>query len=111
MRIRKVTWLHLDHPVPVFDLSVPGTENFALAAGPFVHNSKDCADALAGVLWTLSQQQLTTPLPILRQSATGGDSWMTDQYQGQAGGGPAGAGAEKWEPLPFFRGSSTGGRG
>ena len=73
--------------------------------------SKDCADALAGVLWTLGQQQLTTPLPILRQSATGGDSWMTDQYQGQAEGGPAGAGAEKWEPLPFFRGSSTGGRG
>jgi hypothetical protein len=73
--------------------------------------SKDCADALAGVLWTLGQQQLTTPLPILRQSATGGDSWMTDQYQGQVGGGPAGAGAERWEPLPFFRGSSTGGRG
>ena len=76
-----------------------------------VRGSKDCADALAGVLWTLGQQQLTTPLPILRQSATGGDSWMTDQYQGQVGGGHAGAGAERWEPLPFFRGSSTGGRG
>ena len=34
----------------VYDLAVPGTENFALASGVFVHNSKDVADALAGVV-------------------------------------------------------------
>jgi len=35
----------------VYDLSVPGTENFALTAGVFVHNSKDVSDAVAGVVW------------------------------------------------------------
>lgn len=36
----------------VYDLSVPGTENFALTAGVFVHNSKDVSDALAGAYFT-----------------------------------------------------------
>lgn len=33
----------------VYDLSVPGTENFALSAGIFVHNSKDVCDGSCGV--------------------------------------------------------------
>lgn len=40
--------LKLKEPVPVYDLSVPATQNFALAAGVVVHNSKDIADTLAG---------------------------------------------------------------
>lgn len=40
--------LKLITPIAVYDLTVEVTENFALAAGPFVHNSKDVADALAG---------------------------------------------------------------
>jgi hypothetical protein len=36
----------------VYDLSVPGTENFALAAGVFVHNSKDVADGVAGSFYS-----------------------------------------------------------
>ena len=36
---------------PVYDLTVPGLENFALASGVFVHNSKDCSDAMAGAAY------------------------------------------------------------
>ncbi len=36
-RIKKVEWL--DKPIDVYDLEVPGTHNFALANGVFVHNS------------------------------------------------------------------------
>ena len=76
-----------------------------------VRGSKDCADALAGVCWSLAQQQLTTPLPILRHSASGGDTWLSEQYQA-VGAGSLGAtentNLERWEPLPFFRGSGTG---
>jgi hypothetical protein len=35
----------------VYDLSVPGTQNFALSAGVFVHNSKDTSDALCGAVY------------------------------------------------------------
>lgn len=37
--------------VPVYDITVPFTENFALECGMFVHNSKDMSDAVAGSLW------------------------------------------------------------
>ena len=43
-------------PVPVYDLEVDGHHNFALECGVFVHNSKDVADSLAGVVFTLSTQ-------------------------------------------------------
>jgi hypothetical protein len=42
---------------PVYDLTVPGTENFALSSGVFVHNSKDCADAIAGVVFGLTYRR------------------------------------------------------
>jgi hypothetical protein len=38
---------------PVYDLEVDGSDNFALAAGIFVHNSKDVADCAAGAVYTL----------------------------------------------------------
>lgn len=40
-------------PTKVYDLTVPGTENFCLANGVVVHNSKDCADAVCGAYHTL----------------------------------------------------------
>ena len=49
MRVQKVTKITLQEPIPVYDITVPGTENFCLAAGPVVHNSKDVADAVCGV--------------------------------------------------------------
>jgi intein/homing endonuclease len=36
--------------IPVYDIEVPLTNNFALSAGIFVHNSKDVADAMAGAV-------------------------------------------------------------
>ena len=47
----------LPQPVPVFDVSVPGPENFLLAAGVFVHNSKDVADAVCGAYTTLLERR------------------------------------------------------
>lgn len=55
MRIKRVKRLKLDEPVAVFDLTVPSTSNFTLAAGPVVHNSKDVADALTATVYHLSQ--------------------------------------------------------
>ena len=51
---RKKTKLH----TPVYDLTVPGTENFCLANGMVVHNSKDCSDAMAGAAYGISRMQL-----------------------------------------------------
>ena len=47
----------LDTPIPVYDLEVAEWHNFALSAGVFVHNSKDCADALAGVCYHCTTQK------------------------------------------------------
>ena len=43
----------IEQPCKVYDLSILDNHNFALSAGVFVHNSKDCADALCGACWTL----------------------------------------------------------
>lgn len=40
----------LDSPIPVYDITVPIYENFALSSNTFVHNSKDCADAVCRVV-------------------------------------------------------------
>ena len=55
MRIKSVKRVHLSAPVPVYDVTVDGTQNFQLASGVFVHNSKDVSDAMAGVDYTLTQ--------------------------------------------------------
>jgi hypothetical protein len=52
---------------PVYDLSVPETENFALAAGVFVHNSKDLADSLAGSVFGLFKN--ASRIPITQRDA------------------------------------------
>lgn len=67
--VRAVVQERLEEAVPVYDLTVPGPENFALAAGIFVHNSKDCADSLAGSLWGICR--LAGQLPV---AAGGGTS-------------------------------------
>ena len=114
MRVRSVKRVLLDEAVPVYDLTVPMTENFALAAGPFVHNSKDCADALAGVLWTLSQQQLSFPVAPVRHSAYALDPWIPEQFSAAAGGNEYAAQStdvERYTPIPFLRGTGPMGGG
>jgi hypothetical protein len=49
-RVRRVDRVQLGEPVPVYDLEVGVWSNFALDAGVFVHNSKECGDCVAGVL-------------------------------------------------------------
>lgn len=46
----------LDEYQKVYDLEVDGEPNFALAAGVFVHNSKDVSDAVAGMIHNAAHQ-------------------------------------------------------
>ena len=39
---------------PVYDLEIEDNHNFALAAGIFVHNSKDLSDSFAGAIYNAS---------------------------------------------------------
>ena len=49
MKVKRVTRITLETPAPVYDITVPETENFCLGNGAVVHNSKDLADAACGV--------------------------------------------------------------
>ena len=57
MRVAKVTPVHLAAPVPVYDIEVPGNDNFKLHEACYVHNSKDVADAVCGAYTTLIQRR------------------------------------------------------
>lgn len=49
LRITEISEIH--KPCAVYDLTLRDNHNFALAAGPVVHNSKDIADSFAGAVW------------------------------------------------------------
>lgn len=54
----------IHQPCKVYDLEIEDNHNFALDAGVFVHNSKDCSDALCGWTWTLTKEApVNTPPP------------------------------------------------
>lgn len=48
---------YLDQEEDVYDLTICDTPNFALAAGVFVHNSKDIADSLAGAIFNAMKHE------------------------------------------------------
>lgn len=48
--------------------------------------SKDCADALAGVCYTLLRDRAHAPLPPLRGISYYGDAWLPEQRQARAAG-------------------------
>jgi hypothetical protein len=50
------------------------------------HGSKDCSDALAGCIFTLSHQRLVEPLPILKGISYAPETWMEEQRQSRAAG-------------------------
>ena len=52
---RVVSVRYLDKKEDVYDITVRTNHNFALSSGIFVHNSKDCADAVCGALFSASQ--------------------------------------------------------
>jgi len=53
MLIKSIKIIKLKEKVPVYDITVPETQNFCLANGVVVHNSKDVADAVTGVVHTV----------------------------------------------------------
>lgn len=55
-RVVSVTLIEVEE-TPVYDLTVDGSHNFALAAGVFVHNSKDLSDGCAGSHWSISEME------------------------------------------------------
>lgn len=56
------------------------------------NGSKDVADAMAACLYTLSQQKLSEPLPILKSMAYSPETWMEEQrHSALAGNREAGA--------------------
>lgn len=54
MRIKSIRKLKLDKAIPVYDLTTFKNDNFILANGVVVHNSKDMADCVAGVVSVFS---------------------------------------------------------
>ena len=66
---------------PVYDLEIEDNHNFALAAGVFVHNSKDMSDSLAGALYnaTLHKQELIDSLQLLSSAIEVNDEMTAEQ--------------------------------
>jgi len=85
-KVRAVIPVTLAEPVPVYDLEVDEWSNFALSSGVFVHNSKDCSDALAGCLYTLFTRRVNAPLPMLKGLSVYGDAWLPEQRQAEMAG-------------------------
>jgi len=50
MKVKSIRRIKLDKEIPVYDITVPMTENFCLSSGIVIHNSKDVADAVCGVV-------------------------------------------------------------
>ena len=46
-KVVNIEIINVDDPVPVYDIEVPGYNNFVLANGLIVHNSKDVLDSIA----------------------------------------------------------------
>jgi len=80
-KVRDVVFVKLDEPVPVYDLEVKVHSNFALSSGVFVHNSKDVSDAVAGVVWTLTENSSSLPLSFLRNAPSCADMWLEEHQQ------------------------------
>lgn len=58
----------VDRVEDVYDLEVPGYENFALAAGVFVHNSKDTCDSAAGAYENAIDHMAKSKTPVTGSS-------------------------------------------
>lgn len=70
------------------------------------NGSKDVSDAMAAILYTLSQQKLQQPLPILRSLPYSSDAWMPEQRQAGMAGSLEAAGNSNLLPA-FLLGSGN----
>lgn len=81
-KVRYVIPVKLKNKVPVYDLEVQGHHNFALSSGVFVHNSKDVADAVAGVVQGLKKSGERMPLHGQSEKVekpTHEDAWVMEK--------------------------------
>lgn len=60
--VEDVIPITLEEEVPVYDIEVPGVNNFVLANGSIVHNSKDVMDAVVGSVWNALKTEGSEPL-------------------------------------------------
>lgn len=63
--IADVQWLGYGRDV--WDITVANTHNFALESGVFVHNSKDCADAVAGVVMNIHENTPKSSIGVMAE--------------------------------------------
>ena len=76
-----------------------------------VKGSKDCSDALAGVLSTLSKRSINEPLPLIQSSSYASDPWMPEQQQAALASRLESSMNETLPPIILGEGSTWGGDG
>ena len=106
-KVKSIEIVKLSEPIDVYDITVPGYDNFALASGIIVHNSKDKADSVCRVVWCIyedcikdtirgdfmlpqrhsfsSLRSLATAFEVIKNSEIGDAIW--DQNPSGYGGG------------------------
>ncbi|PKP53832.1 MAG: hypothetical protein CVT92_02550 [Bacteroidetes bacterium HGW-Bacteroidetes-1] len=63
-----------DEEIPVYDIEVPLTSNFALSAGIFVHNSKDLSDAVGQIIYHMHINPMYNETPLMPVAIHDGSS-------------------------------------
>jgi len=79
-KIVSIKKILLSEEVPVYDIEVPLTSNFALSAGIFVHNSKDLSDAAGQIVYNMHINPIYNDMPLLPVSV-GTDTSNLQTYQ------------------------------
>lgn len=65
-----------------YDISVPGTENFAVSSGCFLHNSKDVSDCCSAITYTLLELYHTQAFEYFADSGIDSVSRKMNKYEG-----------------------------
>lgn len=103
-RIRMYDYEHLKHELTMLQEDYTGRKR-KIDHPP--NGSKDVSDALAGAIFTLSQQKLVQPLPIMRGSSYSPDTWMEEQRQSALAGNKE-AGSKTLPPFLVGNGGGSG---
>lgn len=79
--VKSVEKISLKAPEWVYDLTMEGDHNFALACGVIVHNSKDAADGFAGAVWngTMKADRPSVPLSTAANAMKAFNQLQIDQ--------------------------------
>lgn len=84
-KIVSIKKISVKNEIPVYDIEVPQTNNFALSAGIFVHNSKDTADALGQLVYNATIHPVYADLSLLpisgnNDSIVDGNEYTTKNF-------------------------------